>query len=300
MNRIENSLKQAALWDEVKDDLKKSALALSGGQQQRICIARALAVEPNVLLMDEPTSALDPISTAKVEELINELKEKYTIVIVTHNMQQASRVSDNTAFFYMGDLIEHGKTEDIFRNPKKERTQNYITGDLVKIYEMTLLEQELKDLRPELLNMFLAVNNQLTKTKNLFWNLIKIWLPKLRIRKRINSLELKIDRDCENILALYSPVAVDLRFQYYPYKINHELERIADIADGIADYVNDLDSEFPKNAVEDVRIKEMFIQCKSMFENVIEAFEKEDTSIARRVFKQDELLNQINENEVKT
>ena len=128
MNRVENSLKQAALWDEVKDDLKKSALALSGGQQQRICIARALAVEPNVLLMDEPTSALDPISTAKVEELINELKEKYTIVIVTHNMQQASRVSDNTAFFYMGDLIEHGKTEEIFRNPKKERTQNYITG----------------------------------------------------------------------------------------------------------------------------------------------------------------------------
>lgn len=128
MNRVENSLKQAALWDEVKDDLKKSALALSGGQQQRICIARALAVEPNVLLMDEPTSALDPISTAKVEELINELKETYTIVIVTHNMQQASRVSDNTAFFYMGDLIEDGKTEDIFRNPKKERTQNYITG----------------------------------------------------------------------------------------------------------------------------------------------------------------------------
>ena len=128
MNRVENSLKQAALWDEVKDDLKKSALALSGGQQQRICIARALAVEPNVLLMDEPTSALDPISTAKVEELINKLKEKYTIVIVTHNMQQASRVSDNTAFFYMGDLIEYSKTEDIFRNPKKERTQNYITG----------------------------------------------------------------------------------------------------------------------------------------------------------------------------
>lgn len=128
MERTEKSLKQAALWDEVKDDLNKSALALSGGQQQRLCIARALAVEPSVLLMDEPTSALDPISTAKVEELIHELKEKYSIVIVTHNMQQASRVSDNTAFFYMGDLIEFGKTEEIFRNPKKERTQNYITG----------------------------------------------------------------------------------------------------------------------------------------------------------------------------
>jgi phosphate transport system ATP-binding protein len=126
--RVEKSLRQAALWDEVKDDLKKSALALSGGQQQRLCIARALAVEPSVLLMDEPTSALDPISTAKVEELIHELKEKYSIVMVTHNMQQASRVSDNTAFFYMGDLIEFGKTEEIFRNPQKERTQNYITG----------------------------------------------------------------------------------------------------------------------------------------------------------------------------
>lgn len=126
--RAEKSLKQSALWDEVKDDLNKSALALSGGQQQRLCIARALAVEPSVLLMDEPTSALDPISTAKVEELIHELKEKYSIVIVTHNMQQASRISDNTAFFYMGDLIEFGKTEEIFRNPKQERTQNYITG----------------------------------------------------------------------------------------------------------------------------------------------------------------------------
>lgn len=127
-NRVEKSLQQAALWDEVKDYLNKSALALSGGQQQRLCIARALAVEPRVLLMDEPTSALDPISTAKVEELIHELKQNYTIVIVTHNMQQASRVSDYTAFFYMGDLIEFGKTEEIFRNPKVERTQNYITG----------------------------------------------------------------------------------------------------------------------------------------------------------------------------
>jgi len=128
MERVEKSLKQAALWDEVKDNLKKSALALSGGQQQRLCIARALAVEPSVLLMDEPTSALDPISTAKVEELIHELKQNYTIVIVTHNMQQASRVSDHTAFFYMGDLIEFGETQEIFRNPKVERTQNYITG----------------------------------------------------------------------------------------------------------------------------------------------------------------------------
>ena len=125
---VERSLKQAALWDEVKDDLNKSGLSLSGGQQQRLCIARTLAVQPSVLLMDEPASALDPISTAKVEELIAQLKEKYTIVIVTHNMQQAARISDKTAFFYMGELVEYGKTKKLFTNPKHEKTENYITG----------------------------------------------------------------------------------------------------------------------------------------------------------------------------
>jgi phosphate transport system ATP-binding protein len=126
--RVERSLQQAALWEEVKDKLKKSAFALSGGQQQRLCIARALAIEPTVLLMDEPASALDPLSTAKIEELIYELKNKYTIIIVTHNMQQAGRVSDHTAFFYMGELIEVDETKTIFTNPKNVRTQNYITG----------------------------------------------------------------------------------------------------------------------------------------------------------------------------
>lgn len=126
--RVEKALKQADLWEEVKDNLKKSALALSGGQQQRLCIARTLAVEPSIILMDEPTSALDPISTAKIENLIRELKEKYTIIIVTHNMQQASRISDYTAFFYIGDLIEYDKTKRIFTNPEKKRTENYITG----------------------------------------------------------------------------------------------------------------------------------------------------------------------------
>lgn len=126
--RVEKSLKGAALWDEVKDKLKKSAYALSGGQQQRLCIARAMAVAPSVLLMDEPASALDPISTAKVEELIHEIKKDYTIVIVTHNMQQATRVSDKTAFFYLGQLIEYDKTTKMFTNPAKEETQNYITG----------------------------------------------------------------------------------------------------------------------------------------------------------------------------
>ena len=126
--RVEKSLKGAALWDEVKDKLKKSAYALSGGKQQSLCIARAMAEAPRILLMDEPASALDPISTAKVEELIHELKSEYTIVIVTHNMQQATRVSDKTAFFYLGNLIEYDKTTKIFTHPAKEETQNYITG----------------------------------------------------------------------------------------------------------------------------------------------------------------------------
>ena len=126
--RVEKALRQADLWEEVKDDLKKSALALSGGQQQRLCIARTLAVEPSIILMDEPTSALDPISTAKIEDLIFSLKEKYTVIIVTHNMQQASRISDYTAFFYIGELIEFDKTKTIFTNPAEKQTENYITG----------------------------------------------------------------------------------------------------------------------------------------------------------------------------
>ena len=125
---VEKSLRGASIWDEVKDRLKKNALGMSGGQQQRLCIARALAVEPRVLLMDEPTSALDPISTSRIEDLAMELKEKYTIVIVTHNMQQAVRISDQTAFFLLGDLVEFGKTEDIFSQPKDKRTEDYITG----------------------------------------------------------------------------------------------------------------------------------------------------------------------------
>ena len=125
---VEKSLRGAAIWDEVKDRLKKNALGLSGGQQQRLCIARALAVEPEVLLMDEPTSALDPISTSKIEELAMELKEKYTIVIVTHNMQQAVRISDHTAFFLLGELVEYGKTEKLFSQPQDKRTEDYITG----------------------------------------------------------------------------------------------------------------------------------------------------------------------------
>ena len=125
---VETALKNAAIWDEVKDRLGDSAMGLSGGQQQRLCIARTLAVNPEIVLMDEPASALDPLSTSKIEELIVQLKEKYTIVIVTHNMQQAARISDNTAFFYLGELIEYDKTKKIFTNPEKKQTEDYITG----------------------------------------------------------------------------------------------------------------------------------------------------------------------------
>ena len=127
-DKVEYSLKNAALWDEVKDNLQKPALSLSGGQQQRLCIARTLAIEPTVVLMDEPASALDPISTSKIEDLIYELKKKFTLVIVTHNMQQAARISNKTAFFYLGELIEFDDTKKIFTDPQQERTQNYVTG----------------------------------------------------------------------------------------------------------------------------------------------------------------------------
>ena len=134
---VETSLRKAALWDEVKDRLKKSALGLSGGQQQRLCIARAIALEPEIILMDEATSALDPISTQKTEELMIELKKNYTVIIVTHNMQQATRVADKTAFFFMGDLIEYGKTEQIFENPQREKTKAYVSGRSLLIFFRT-------------------------------------------------------------------------------------------------------------------------------------------------------------------
>ncbi len=160
---------------------------------------------------------------------------------------------------------------------------------------MKLIEQEIKDLKQELLSMFLAVNNQLVKSGQAFLNFDKDIASEIsNSEKRINALELKIDKDCENILALHSPISIDLRFVLSVFKINHELERIADIADGIAAYVNDLTTPFPENAINDVRITEMFGQCKAMMENVIEAFENEDTAVARKVFKQDELLNAIN------
>ncbi|RMD78281.1 MAG: phosphate ABC transporter ATP-binding protein, partial [Lentisphaerae bacterium] len=127
-DRVEEALKAAALWDEVKDNLRKPGTALSGGQQQRLCIARTLAVQPEVILMDEPTSAVDPITTAKIEELVLSLKEKYTIVIVTHNMQQAARISDYTVFFYQGRIVEYGETDQIFTNPRLKQTEDYITG----------------------------------------------------------------------------------------------------------------------------------------------------------------------------
>lgn len=161
---------------------------------------------------------------------------------------------------------------------------------------MTQLEQEIKELKQELLNMFLVVNKQLLKSEKAFFDFDKdIAFEVFNAEKRINALELKIDRDCENILALYSPVAVDLRFVLSVYKINHELERIADIAEGICKYITNLASPFPAKAIEDVRASEMFSQCKSMLNDVITAFEDEDTTIARKVFKKDELLNEINE-----
>ena len=228
---VESTLKRAALWDEVKDTLHKSAAELSGGQQQRLCIARALAVEPEVLLMDEPCSALDPISTAKIEELIHELKDAFTIVIVTHNMQQAARVSDRTAFFYLGEIIEYGETGKLFTNPDKRQTEDYITGrfglaeePMQTAHTDKRYGEELKKLREEILYMGGLVEDQIQKAvKSLVdrdSNLAEVIIER---DHEVNRLDVDIDELCIRLLALHQPAGRDLRFITTGLKNHHRL-----------------------------------------------------------------------------
>ena len=222
-HRVEETLKGAALWDEVKNKLKESAFALSGGQQQRLCIARAMAVSPSVLLMDEPASALDPISTAKVEELIHELKKEYTIVIVTHNMQQAARCSDHTAFMYLGELIEFSNTDDLFTKPAKKQTEDYITGRTVdsgvrygqsQSYKHISgqFNAELESIRTQVMTMGGMVEQQLSDAITAMHNQDSD-LAKRVIEgdKNVNMMEVAIDEACVRIIAKRQPTASDLR-----------------------------------------------------------------------------------------
>ena len=291
-HRVEEALRGAALWEEVKDKLNDSAFALSGGQQQRLCIARAMAVSPSVLLMDEPASALDPISTAKVEELICELRKEVTIVIVTHNMQQASRVSDKTAFFYMGEMVEYDDTKVIFTNPHKEATQqDKTTTAMVKF-----IETELEDLGREVDQMWTLVYNQMEQAQQAVLDMDRGAAQQIMVReRRVDAFELKIDSDVEDFIALYTPVAVDLRYVLSMLKINNDLERIGDYADGIARFVRDCDAQsLDPELVEKLQLRTMFSTVLEMLKELQEALREENAAKATAVADKDDLLDRIN------
>ena len=296
-HRVEETLKGAALWDEVKNKLKESAFALSGGQQQRLCIARAMAVSPSVLLMDEPASALDPISTAKVEELIHELKKEYTIVIVTHNMQQAARVSDKTAFFYMGSMVEYDDTKKIYGTfrmmgvPSEKKGYKKKDDIMVKF-----IESELTSLKKEVNEMWTLVYNQLDRAGESVLTFNRDLAQQVIVReKRVNAFELKIDSDVEDTIALYNPVAIDLRFVLAMFKINSDLERLGDFAEGIARFVVRSDeTALDGELLRELRIEEMQRQVLGMLEMTKTALNEEDLDLALAVFGKDNLLDQIN------
>ena len=294
-HRVEEALRGAALWEEVKDKLNDSAFALSGGQQQRLCIARAMAVSPSVLLMDEPASALDPISTAKVEELICELRKEVTIVIVTHNMQQASRVSDKTAFFYMGEMVEYDDTKVIFTNPHKEATQ-HPRQDKTTTAMVKFIETELEDLGREVDQMWTLVYNQMEQAQQAVLDMDRGAAQQIMVReRRVDAFELKIDSDVEDFIALYTPVAVDLRYVLSMLKINNDLERIGDYADGIARFVRDCDAQsLDPELVEKLQLRTMFSTVLEMLKELQEALREENAAKATAVADKDDLLDRIN------
>ena len=233
--RVENALKQAALWEEVADRLDDSALNLSGGQQQRLCIARALAMEPEVILMDEPCSALDPVSTARIEDLLFELKQKFTIVIVTHNMQQAARVSDYTAFMENGVLVEFGETDQVFTRPKKAGQKNMLPAGSVRVSMTVHLQRDLDSLKKDIVHLGYLSRIALSRWLN-------FWEPRansnsktfLNMRTVSTNLEVDIEEHCLKVLALHQPVAIDLRFIIVIMKVNNDLERMGDQAVNIS------------------------------------------------------------------
>ena len=266
--RVEESLRGAALWDEVKDKLGESAFALSGGQQQRLCIARAMAVSPSVLLMDEPASALDPISTAKVEELISELRSQVTIVIVTHNMQQAARVSDRTAFFYMGEMVEYDDTKTIFT---------------------------LTQLRNEVYRMWAMVYSQMDQARQAVLGMDRNIAQQIWVRERlVDAQDIKIDTQVEDFIALYTPVAVDLRFVLAMLKINSDLERIGDYAYSIARFVKETDAENLDAALVDrLQLERMFDIVLEMMNGLQSSLMDENPSKASSVIDMDDELDRL-------
>lgn len=284
---VEESLKNAAIYDEVKDNLKKSALSLSGGQQQRLCIARALAVKPKVLLMDEPTSALDPISTGKIEELALVLKKDYTIVIVTHNMQQALRISDKTAFFLLGDLIEYDDTQKIFSMPKNKKTEDYITEGLDDMREY--FDNELKQLNYELIDMASIAESMIQKVNNNIGSYSQEELDDVKTYyQKIDRKQRFIESECMKLLLLQQPVASDLRQISSILKMINDLQRIGDQAENISEIL----AITNKTCVsKNDNVKEMANLCVKMLSDGVNSFVNKDLKLANSVIGMDDKVD---------
>ncbi|CAN0550972.1 unnamed protein product, partial [Laminaria digitata] len=259
---VEASLKRAGLWEEVKDRLAQPGTSLSGGQQQRLCIARAIAVSPQVILMDEPCSALDPIATARIEELIDELRQNFTIVIVTHSMQQAARVSQKTAFFHLGELVEQGNTELIFTNPVDKRTQDYITG--------LQIERSIESLQRR---------NTEEATQI------------IEDDARIDALQIEIEELAIQMIARRQPLATDLRATVAGLKIAPHIERIGDYAKNIARRTIALNQNPPIKPM--FTIPRMGRMARSMVKDVLDAFSSNDLAKARAVWERDAELDDM-------
>ena len=290
---VENSLRAAAIWDEVKDRLKKSALGLSGGQQQRLCIARALAVEPEVLLMDESTSALDPISTSKIEDLAVELKSKYTVIMVTHNMQQAARVSDNTAFFLLGELVEFGKTEQLFSTPKDKRTEDYITRTvwLRRCVMRNKFDEQLEKLHVELIQMGAACEDAISAAAEaLLKGDTALADVAEEAEKDIDQREREVENLCLKLLLQQQPVARDLREISAALKMISDLERIGDQAADIAELTRYI--RMPERAKR-MHIAEMAQAVIGMVTDSVDSFVKRDLDLARSVYTSDDKVDAL-------
>lgn len=293
---VEESLKKAAIWDEVKDDLKKSALRLSGGQMQRICIARALAVKPEVILLDEPTSALDPISTSKIEDLLGDLKKEYTIIMVTHNMQQATRISDKTAFFLSGELIEFNDTNTLFSIPSKEYRRLY--NWKIWIMKREVLKMRAKfDMELDLLNdKLLEMGGQV---ESAIEHAVKALVNKdLNLANEVftsddiaDSMEKDIEDMCLRIILRQHPVASDLRLISSILKMITDLERIGDQAQDISQITMHL---VDKDYIKDLKhIKEMSQIVTGMVKESIDAFLIKDTELIKEVIEKDKKVNDL-------
>ena len=285
---VENSLRSAAIWDEVKDRLKKSALVLSGGQQQRLCIARALAVEPEVLLMDESTSALDPISTSKIEDLAAELKNQYTVVMVTHNMQQAARISDNTAFFLLGELVEFGKTEQLFPPPPTNGRRITSPGGLGKMRNK--FDEQLLQLNHEMIEMGALCEEVIALSSQALTEGDTALAAKVApLDSEIDHKEREIENLCLKLLLRQQPVARDLRQISAALKMITDMERIGDQAEDIAEIVAFLDG---RQAESDALLKEMAKAVIQMVTESVDAYVKCDIMLAKKVIAADDVVDE--------